>query len=226
MQTLIKNKKVQFLTLAILVLIVSFISIRVALNERLQELQLETKVLIGDQETLLSSIVVTTARNGADEITESIIKDCSLNERNRFDELLSKLDAGLPRAELIELERLFGRCGAFYAQRKSVMVSRLVREIEILQMLVGQLSNLTDTDVSVEYKLKEWKELSSLEQKQSRLFSELVDVQDRIISSLLEGKTPSSPEMVAILQEARDTQQELAVTNTQTATIRSGLVPL
>ena len=100
-------------------------------NERLADLQLETKVLISDQETLMVSVAEITARNGADAVTENIIRDCSPTERIRFDELLGSLDRGLYRAELVELERLFGRCGNFFAQRKSVMVSRLQREVEL-----------------------------------------------------------------------------------------------
>ncbi len=183
-------------------------------------------MLFQEQETLLTSIAEITSRNGADELTERIIKDCSVSERVRFDELLASLDRGLARAQLSELERLFGRCGSFYAERKAIMVSRMLREYEVLEILVTQLSNLTGNDASVDYHLAEWKELSDLEMKQSDLFSSLVTLQDNIISSLLSGNGASSEEIAKILQEVKTVQQTLAVTNSQAAAVRSQLMPL
>ncbi len=210
----------------IIVLLGGYFAIKFAVNERLHELQLETQVLIQEQKTLLTSIAEITSRNGADELTERIIKDCSVSERVRFDELLASLDRGLARAQLSELERLFGRCGSFYAERKAIMVSRMLREYEVLEILVTQLSNLTGNDASVDYHLAEWKELSDLEMKQSDLFSSLVTLQDNIISSLLSGNGASSEEIAKILQEVKTVQQTLAVTNSQAAAVRSQLMPL
>ncbi len=207
--------------IAVVYFLVSF-----AVNERLSDLQLETRVLISEQETLLAAIAETTARNGADEITEQIIIDCSLQERTRFDELLSDLNNGLNRTQLIELERLFGRCGGFFAERKAVMVSRLDREIEIYANYVEQLSNLSGEDKTVEYKVNEWKELAQLEVKQSELFADLVTSQDEIISTLLAGNSPTSEEIQTILQAVNETQETLLVTRTQASTIRSTLVSL
>lgn len=203
-----------------------FFMVSLAVNERLSDLQLETKVLISEQETLLAAIAETTARNGADEITERIIKDCSLSERTQFDELLSNLNNGLNKSQLTELERLFGRCGNFFSERKSMMTSRLSREIEIYENYVNQLSNLSGEDKSEEYKVNEWKELSSLELKQSQLFSELVISQDQIISELLAGNSQSSEEITSILQNVGEIQQTLLVTKSQATSIRSGLVSL
>lgn len=209
------------LGIVLVIFIVSFV-----VNQRLSELQQETKLLISEQETLLAAIAVTTARNGADEITERIIKDCSGSERNQFDQLLGGLNNGLTRSQLVELERLFGRCGNFFAERKSVMVSRLEREIEIYETFVNQLSNLTDTDNLEEYKVSEWKELSELETRQSELFSELVAVQDEIITLLLKGEAPGSEEVTLVLREATEIQETLIVTEAQATNIRSTLVSL
>ena len=128
-----------------------------AVNERLSDLQLETKILISEQETLLASIAEITARNGADKVTEQIIVDCSTTERIRFDELLGSLNRGLNRSELTELERLFGRCGNFFSQRKSVMVSRFQREVEIYETFVLQLSSLSGNDEIGPHNVSGWK---------------------------------------------------------------------
>jgi len=224
----VTNRKViitAVLTLVVLIF-VGYFSIKLAVNERLQELQLETQVLIAEQETLLTSIAEITARNGADELTERIIKDCSLNERNKFDELLSSLEKGLTKTQLVELERLFGRCGPFFAERKAVMVTRMSREIEVLELLVNQLSNLTSTDATKEYQLEDWKKLSELEIKQSDLFSSLVSLQDGIITELLEDNIASSANITAILKEVNTVQQELTAANSEASTVRATLVPL
>ncbi len=222
------RKSVGIIAVAVAVLcLVGYVSIKVAVNERLHELQLETQVLIEEQKTLLTSIAEITARNGADEVTERIVKDCSVTERNSFDELLSALDKGLTRTQLIELERLFGRCGPFFSERKAVMVTRMAREIEVLELLVKQFSNLTGSDASEEYQLSDWKKLSELEQEQSDLFSKLVTLQDEIISSLLSSEDGiSSAKITAILQEVNTVQQALAATNSQAAATRSALVAL
>jgi len=202
-------------------LIVSFV-----VNQRLTELQLQTRLLISDQEILLVTIAETTARNGADEVTERIIRDCSNSERTQFDQLLSNLNKGLTKAQLVELERLFGRCGNFFSERKSVMVSRFEREIQIYETFVEQLNNLSGRDNFDEYQVPEWKQLAELETKQSRLFSELVTVQDTIISLLLNGNLPESDEIAEASQKASNIQETLAVTNAQASKIRSTLVSL
>jgi hypothetical protein len=192
-------------------------------RERLEDVHQETKLLIADQTGLLSTIAETTARNGADAITERIIRDCSLTERTTFDDLLGKLNSGLSRQQLIELERLFGRCGNFYAERKAVMVARFEREIEIYELLVTQLSAVSESDVSEQYAVANWRELMELERKQSELFSELVRTQDSIISALLDGKTAQSQEIKTILTDAQQIQGSLLVAAQQAAVVREGL---
>lgn len=210
----------------VLGVLVAYFVVMAAVNARVNELQLQTKVLITEQEVLLAAIAETTARNGADAITESIIKDCTIQERNRFEELLVRLDGGLARSELIELERLFGRCGSFFAERKSVMVSRLAREIEVYQTFVSQLSNLSGQDEGVVYQVAEWQRLSELEQKQSKYFADLVQLQDEIITALLEGEQTDSERIQSILQSVNETRESLFVASKQAADVRAELISL
>ena len=202
-----------------------FVSERLTIN-RLDELSLHTQTAIAEQQTLLVAIAEATARNGADSVTESIVKDCSYDERNEFDRLLSNLNNGLTNTELTSLERLFGRCGAFYAERKAVMVSRLAREIEVYTYYVEQLELITDEDMSEVYNTEDWAALAAEEQKISELFAELVTLQDQIISSLLAGNSPQSEELSQILLKANEVQETLVVTNTQAGAIRSKVLPL
>lgn len=207
-------------------IVAMYLLVMYVVNQRLSELQLETRLLISEQETLLATIAETTARNGGDEITERIIKDCPFSERVRFDELLSKLNQGLSRVELTELERLFGRCGNFFAERKSVMVSRLQREVQIYETFVNQLSNLTESDSTGTFKVSEWQRLAELETKQSELFTDLVQAQDEIITLLLAGNSSNSEVVQTTIQNANKIQETLIVTNSQAATVRSNLVSL
>jgi predicted DNA-binding transcriptional regulator len=192
-------------------------------ENRFQDLESQTRLLISEQQAVLATIAETTARNGADSITEQIIKDCSLSERSTFDTLLGSLDNGLTQTELVELERLFGRCGGFYSERKSVMVSRLAREIEVYETYVEHLETLLDADVANEFQISLWNKLAEEEQKQSELFSQLVIKQDQIISTLLDGKSASSEEIEQILREVNEIQGTLVVTNKQVAKVRAEL---
>lgn len=192
-------------------------------ENRFQNLESQTRVLISQQQAILATIAETTARNGADSVTERIVRDCSLSERSAFDTLLGDLDSGLSQTELVELERLFGRCGGFYSERKSVMVSRLVREIEVYQTYVNQLQTLLESDVADEFQIPQWNKLAQEEQKQSDLFSQLVTKQDQIISTLLTGKSADSTEIEEILREVNEIQGTLVVTNKQVANTRAEL---
>ena len=195
-------------------------------NNRLYELELVTRAQIAEQETVLAAIAEITARNGADAVTESIVKDCTLVERTEFEVLLDGLNSGLPRADLVELERLFGRCGSFYAERKSVMVARLKREIGVFESFIEQASTLAGSDISEEYQLASWQSLSELELKQSQLFTELVQLQDQIVAELLGKSNGSDQSLTDIQTRAAEVQENLALANTQAAIVRTELFEL
>lgn len=197
-----------------------------ALEEKIDDLTSSLKVQITEQEAKIATIAEITARNGADTVTELIIKDCTPSDRGKFDDLLSSLDSGLSPSELTELERLFGRCGAFFAERKSVMVSRLAREVEVYRTYVGQLQTLTSASAVEEYQVVKWQELADAEARQSALFNETVTQQDNIISALLAGKRVDSEEISTILNNVQETQETLLVANKQASVLRSELISL
>ncbi len=194
-------------------------------RERLAELRGELLVQASEQRTLLNTIAETTARNGADTVTERIVIDCTVDERTKFDSLLSRLNDGLPKSDLAVLERLFGRCGSFYAQRKAVMVARLEREVEVYANYVAQLQEVGGVDTE-EYKLTVWQSLVEDEKIQSKEFGSLVAQQDSIISALLAGRSPASPEIVSILEEVKRVQQALGSANTNALEKRRELIAL
>lgn len=221
-----KNKTLNRVLAGFLCVVVLYILATVLMQFRLKNLREQIVLQISKQQTLLVGVAETTARNGADVVTESIIKDCSVVDRTEFDDLLGRLDKGLSKTEMVKLEGLFGRCGSFYAQRKALMVSRLGREVEVYTSQIEQLETLTNNRVFETYKVDIWKQLVEQENVQSELFSSLVAQQDTIISTLMSGSKADSMEMKAVLKEARETQESLLVTNRQAADTRATLIPL
>lgn len=222
------NKKNNYKYFAAIVagILVAYLILSSIVNSKIERFSDTLQLQISEQQALLASIAEITARNGADAVTESIVRDCQSDERVRFDGLLSRLSSGLSWAELNEVERLFGRCGNFSAQRKSVMVARLSRETEIYSKYVDQLKNLTSESHAEGYNVAEWNRLAEEESKQSELFNQLVSKQDQIISALLEGKNASSDEIVTILAEVSEIQESLLVANQQARELRSELISL
>lgn len=214
------------IVLLLLGAVVMYGSVTYLVDSRFREIESSTKERIASQESLLTAIAETTARNGADAVTESIVKDCVTSERVRFDDLLGKLNSGLDTAQLIELERLFGRCGSFFSERKSVMVTRLSREITIYEEYVQQLGVILNQNLLEEYAVNEWNELADFEQQRSDLFAELVTLQDNIITQLLAGSTIESPEITEILLKVNSVQDSLVIVNSRTSDVRSRLIPL
>lgn len=209
-----------------LILILSLIAGNILSDYHLKEYRTTLEQQQTEQQQLLASIASVTAKNSADDIGAALVTDCPVPERERFDTLLSSLDQGLSKIELTELERLFGRCGSFYADRKLVMVSRLSREVSVYEDVTMQLATIAGEGEKDKANLDEWKELVRLEQEQSLHFVKLVDAQDRIINTLLAGEAPKGETVQGIAEEAREIQENLLLTNTQAASIRSQLISI
>jgi hypothetical protein len=181
------------------------------------------RVQIEEQRALLTVLAKSAGQNGVSDSAQDIILDCSASQRTEFDDLLGRLDKGLTAGELQKLDSLFGRCGSFFAERKGLMVSRLTREVEVYEVYVEQLQVLESKDILIESKVDTWKQLAEIEQSQSGLLMEMVMLQDKIISTLLEGKSATSPEILAILEKVTQTQKALLETNTEAAEIRAAV---
>lgn len=219
-------RRYQNAVLFVVFALLSYVLIVIIVEEKLEDLHNQVEVQIKDQQSLLATIAETTARNGADTITEAIVRDCSLVERTSFDDLLERLDKGLSTSELTVLERLFGRCGSFYSERKAVMVARLSREIEVYGSYVEQLKAISNKKTVDSYQVETWQHLAQVEKTQSAQFAALVAQQEKIIATLLSGKSATSPEIKSILIEVKETQQTLTSSNAEAATIRTELLPL
>lgn len=173
-----------------------------------------TERKIAEQENKLSIISDLLHKDSADEVVNKIIKDCSLENRAEFDLQLSKLPE-LRGSQLIEMEKLFNACGNFYAVQKAVMVSKLNREYEIYNDLVSIVAIADPKAKLISYNTENWKTRVELESKKSELFTQLVDLQGRIIRGLRQQMTISSDEMQAMLVEGQKVKEEIATLSMQ-----------
>lgn len=214
------------ITVALIGAVIGYLAVSYFTDETLDQYRLTIVENVAAQEQRMTSIAVTTSRNGADALVESIVRDCPTVERVRFDTLLGELNNRLSQAELSELERLFGRCGSFFAERKAMMVARLQREVELYRTFVEQLAVLSSGNVTNEYEVDEWEQLAANELRISGLFNRLVVLQDSIIQTLLAGESPESETMQELLTEVNEVQETLAVTNMQTNALRTELIKL
>jgi len=195
-------------------------------SERLETFELSARVQVSDQKTVLNTIAETIARNGADSVTEAIIRDCPVAERLRFDLLLGQLDQQLGSTELRELEQLFSSCASFFADRKALMVARFTREIEVYEGQVNLLDTLTTSNEFDAFQVEQWQELVAYEQTQSDLFTTLVIAQKQIIDALIAGQSASSPPVVEILTGVQETREALVFARAKAAETRASLTSL
>jgi hypothetical protein len=210
------------------VAVAAFIGVvtNVIVDERLEDFESVVALQQERQRGVLSVIAETTARNGADAVTESIVRDCTTEQRTRFDTLLGELDSGLSRGELVELERLFASCGSFFSERKSLMVARMEREYDLYVDYTDQLEAITGDELQEAAQIEAWGDLVRFEKQQDQYFSSLVELQEKIIGELLDGNTNQSEEIISILAEVREARENLTLASTQAATVRSEVLAL
>jgi hypothetical protein len=183
------------------------------------------KVLIAQQETTLTSIAEVTDRNGADAVVTAIIRDCQLEDRQRFDELLSSLQA-LNNKELSEVDNLFNACGDFYAQRKALMVARLSREFEVYEDYVVLLQVVDSREKTIEYPVEKWSQLVSFEKERSELSSELVSIQKDIIDALINGVSADAVSMKEKVAQAQEVKDNLSLLGVKIDALRDDVIDL
>lgn len=191
---------------ALVVVVAAFVNYHVK-----NDLRLSLEKNVDRQLVLLSDLATITDRNGADEVVEQIIIDCP--RRPKFESLLGELGR-LSKSSLLEAQQLFESCGGFYAERKALMVARLNREFEVLKDNVSLLEVL-DSSTKDQYNLSDWDTLINDEQKRSDLLTEQLDIQEKIITLLISGKTVSSQEIIDLVNEAGQVNDSLSVLGKQ-----------
>ena len=94
----------------LLVLIGALLLSMLIVSQRTQAYQDTVETQLSAQVELLQALAIATSQNRADSATGVRIKDCQPEQRTTFDGLLGRLDSGLQRSELLQLEQLFSAC--------------------------------------------------------------------------------------------------------------------
>ncbi len=217
MKTFLTTHLMLSLHLTIIALVVSC-GAWVVHQDKSEAVQAVTRA-IERQYSLMYSLAETTDGNGADTVTSSIISDCP--RREEFELLLVRLGT-LKNKDLLNVQQLFESCGNFYAERKSLMVSRLEREFQILKDDTELLTALRDSPEETT-RLNRWEELISLEKTRSAYLNEQTDIQGKIIAALIAGQNPNSKSVVDFVARAQELSESLSVLDKQIDTIRADL---
>lgn len=189
-----------------------------------EHMVLAVDVKIAEQKLQLVQIADLTRQNGADAITERIIVDCSAPDRQRFDVLLDALAGTITPPELSELEDLFYKCGRFFADRRAVMASRLVREVSIYHAYASLRETLLKRDDDLIAQLETWKQLADAELETAEYFNELVTLQGKIIAELRSGKSRNSVELTDTLAEVQNIRVKMSILGKQIENYRTAVV--
>lgn len=202
------------LILTIVLLIGLYFIVRYTIDAQNRETVAALDTAIAEQEKNLITLAEITRTNGADTATERIIVDCSYDERQQFDKLLDLLSASISKEQLLDLNTLFYKCGSFYSDRKSVMATRLVREVEVFEDYL-KLRSVMSSESSKSKTLDPWKKLAEAELKTAEYFNQLVLLQGKVITELNAGKNATAPELVATLQEVNTVRGQMLVLSKQ-----------
>jgi hypothetical protein len=196
------------------------VSFYVAREEAVLKTALTTK--IESQATTLETLVDLIDRDGANEAVSKIVVDCNAVDRERFDYLLSNLQT-LRGAELREVDLLFARCGGFYAERRSMMVAELQRELAVYQSYIELYSSIDGRAEAITYPTATWESIVALETTRANYMRELVAIQGEIISGLIGGAPVTGESIAALLQRAKETKENLSLAGVQRDTLRQEL---
>lgn len=176
--------------------------------------------IIYEQEVKLDSIV--NSFSNSSPTATSLVSDCSIKDRQRFDDLLSRLGE-LNRPDLVELENLFGGCAYYFATNKANKAEILGLEIEVYK---NHLRAAATVDQELETKLQKvdtWLEISRLAKEQASLTNQLVLIQSDIIDLLLEYYSINSSTVQDKVSEAQEVRENIVFIDQQISDLKRGL---
>jgi hypothetical protein len=191
-------------------------------ERKLTQLQSSLENSIDSSVTEATELALLIGRGGFTPAAESIIADCTSDERNQFEDRLSRLDEGLSIADLAVVDKLFSRCAPVTSVRRTLMVMDLSRQVEGVALLVEQrkqLGSYTKYDGAV----SDLSLLVELEDAISGLSFDLVYLQREIIDSLIAGESVSSPAATSLRERGFDFRTELNEKAEAAQTLRTGL---
>ncbi len=216
------NTKYGIAGLLLGIICVYFLSSAIA-DTKTKELEKYTETNIENQISTLKETATILGRGAVSEDVSEIVPDCSSGDSTKYDTLLSSLDKGLSRSDLIELKSLFDRCGDRASSRRSVMSLKLGYEVASLENKVESLNQITDEEYA-EIDLVKWNDLAKKENEIALLFTQLVRAQDEIISTLLGTVSSNVRSVEEIRVEAEVIRTQLTNATAEASRLRSELI--
>jgi hypothetical protein len=195
------------IALALLVLALAVAMGAFVADRNQEKIEASIRAELEDQRTYMLTLAEITDRNGADEATATILKDCE--RRVEFESLLVKLGS-LTKKDLVLVQSLFQGCGDFYSVQKALMAAKLEREFETYRDLLVLLRTLTESDTE-KYEESAWEDIVANEKFRGALLADLTGIQGRIISELISGSSVQGAKVSALVTEAQDIGQLLIV---------------
>ena len=195
-------------------IIIVFVLAAYYVSLRQADLQAAITAEVSVAETALAEAAVAAYRNEPTEVLDAVISDCRAPLRQRFDQLLNRLNQATP-AELESSLPLFAACADFFADQKAVVVYELEhhlanwRRLHDLHVALGPLTTRT-------HATETWDRFLEQQQTLATLLRSQVELQDEIVSALIEGTPPGDAEIQALVQENRSLQETASVINQQT----------
>lgn len=177
------------------------------------------KEKITEHSLIITDLTKLTDSNGIDTYAGAVLHDCP--RREEFETLLGNLNRS-SKQDLIHTQQLFESCGNFFAERKALVVAHLEQEYAMLTELAALLSILEDLDSDVRRSLRA-DEIIVLEKDRSIHLSELVILQEKIITALLADN--GATEVSTLAGEAREVNETLAVLDAQVDQLRAEIFP-
>jgi len=202
--------------------LIVYVSASVVVEKRLYDLRLHVDTAYEVQQELVTQTAKLLSQGAANEAIVAVVPECPSGDALRYDDLLSALDKGLSRPDLLSLQTLFNRCGDVASSRRSGMSLLLSREVAFLTQLSKQKS-LLGSEVDEE-RLSDWQTLAEKEREISALFSKLVLAQGTIIDSLSDNVAPTAMTVENIRASAQKVREELNVLTGEASQLRSTLI--
>lgn len=203
------------------ILIYSFSTIIV--NKKIEAVRNSVTYKIENQIKIVSESATVLGNGSVSSDVDLIVPKCNYSDLTKYDTLLSSLDKGLSKSNIIELKSLFDRCGDNASNQRSVMALKLNQEINNLDSLISVSVEL-ENDKELLNTLSKWKKLSELEIKIADLFSDLVFAQNEIINTLLGNVSSNVRSVEEIRKEAEGIRNNLTIVTEEASKLRAELI--
>jgi hypothetical protein len=208
----------QILTGALMGILIIYSVSTYVVEKRLSGLKNYLDISIESKYSDLRALAPMVASGAVSGQVSSFVKDCPAVDNQEYETLLSSLDKGLSKGELLKLQSLFNECGRIPASKRAATVMQLNYEVENLNTLISQRLTLGGLKLD-ETKLYDWQTLVSKEEETSLVFLSLVESQGEIINVLIKGASTSEVEEVSSrARKMRDDLNNLAAESTKLRT--------